>query len=269
MPSAPSAGRRTTTISTSSSSGRFNTSNKAVTLYSHSKKTSKPITEEAINELREAKKKWHRKEIQRIDYMSIEELQSERDQVTTGYPDEQRLHDEDKAWCNDQVAQAAVSTEGRIYLLDAKYFGSTRTLIKAGVDAKRITCPQLDLATYGEMVKEQACDASLLHAQVVEGSLGNHLSDAPVSSIGVVFADYTGMWSSRSGGPKLDIMNLLAQNKMRDDGKIFLTITLQRQSVERVFGVACDVDDVFRSEGWMRFAMRAYDMMAFVGYKKA
>jgi hypothetical protein len=263
-PSVSSTVSRSTSSALSSSS-RFNASSKSVNLYNRPNKADNAATEE---ELRESMRKKLRLELQRVEYMTLEQLQSETDQVTSGYPDERRLYDEDKTWCNDQVALAASSTEGRIYLLDAKHFGSSRTLIKAGVNANRITCPQLDAATYEEMLREQACDESLLHVRVVEGSLGHHLSKARESSIGVVFADYTGMWSRKSGGPKCDMMDLLAQNKMRDDGKIFLTITLQRQSVESVFDVAWDVEDVFRSEGWSMFTMKTYNTMAFVGFKK-
>jgi hypothetical protein len=259
-PPASSAVSRSTSSALSSSS-RFNTSSKAVTLYNRPNKADNATTEE---ELRESMCKKLRLQLQRVEYMTLEQLQS-----TSGYPDERRLHDDDKAWCNDQVAQAAASTEGRIYLLDAKNFGSSRNLIKANVDARRIYCPQYDASTYGEMLLEQACDGSLIHVRVIEGTLGYHLSKTPEASIGIVFADYTGMWSNRRGtDPKRDMMNLLAQNKMREDGKVFITITLQRQSVESVFGVAWDMESVFRSYGWSVFTVKTYDMMAFLGFKK-
>jgi hypothetical protein len=250
-----------------------------VTLYKRLKKTQQSQTEDEMREsildnLRkenEERLKEHRGRIQKVMYMNPDQLRQhfESQQATFGYPDERRMYDEDKAWCNDQVVQAAASTEGRIYLLDAKNFGSSRNLIRANVDARRIFCPQYDAATYGDMLLEQACDQSLLHVRVVEGTLGHHLSKDAVSSIGVVFADYTGMWSnSRGTDPKRDMMNLLAQNKMCEDGKVFITITLQRQSVESVFGVAWDMESVFRSYGWSVFTVKTYDMMAFLGFKK-
>jgi hypothetical protein len=269
-PPASSAVSRSTSSALSSSS-RFNTSSKAVTLYNRPNKAVNATTEE---ELRESMCKKLRLQLQRVEYMTLDQLQSETDQLTSGYPDERRLHDDDKAWCNDQVAQAAASTEGRIYLLDAKNFSSSRTLIKANVDGRRIICPQLDATTYGEMLREQACDESLLHIRVVEGALGYHLSKAPEASIGLVFADYTGWWTNMNeSGPKNDMINLLTTNKMIEDGKVFLTICLSRINEQKTMSVIEMVQDmhrVFNSHGWLMFTNRVYNRktMMFVGFQR-
>jgi TPR repeat protein len=212
-----------------------------------------------------------RQKLDKVQAMNDDQIQQLYDDDSgsdlEGYPDEERRDDADKKWCNQQVLQAALTTPGRIVVLDAKYFGTSRTLIAGGVAATRITCPQLDAKTLDDMREEKTRDESLTDINLQEGSLGFHLDDAMEASIGVVFADYTGMWHS---GPKIDMINLLENNKMRTDGKVFVTITLQRQGVESIFDAALDMlGGVFGPRGWSMFTSKTYKRMAFVGFRKS
>jgi TPR repeat protein len=212
-----------------------------------------------------------RQKLDKVQAMNDDQIQQLYDDDSgsdlEGYPDEERRDDADKKWCNQQVLQAALTTPGRIVVLDAKYFGTSRTIIAGGVAATRITCPQLDAKTLDDMREEKTRDESLTDINLQEGSLGFHLNDAKEASIGVVFADYTGMWHS---GPKIDMINLLENNKMRTDGKVFVTITLQRQGVESIFDAALDMlGGVFGPRGWSMFTSKTYKRMAFVGFRKS